>query len=123
MESHYNRAVRKHQIIDAVFQFNRGGHWPSVYQISRYIGLAPSSHVRKMVNELVTDGVFTLDVVDHRPKVTKTVYWLLLDGLALYDPNQHADIHRAWPSLPGWDSLPGERPEIADPAPDGYLPF
>lgn len=57
-QQHISRAGRKAQILMNVFERTAGDTAPicTAYSIANGIGLKPSTHVRKLINELVDAG-------------------------------------------------------------------
>ena len=66
-----DRAGRKDQIYEVLNTLNRS---LTLHEIARMIHLSPSTHLRKIANEMVAEGDLFSCVVAHRPNVQKVLY-------------------------------------------------
>lgn len=75
-----DRVGRKFQILTLLFdgfdpsEGYRDDAYKSCYQIARSIGLAPSQHVRDILEELIEENVVVWKVVPHTSKMSKVLY-------------------------------------------------
>lgn len=67
----YSRLERKKQIV-AVFQW--GGRL-TAYDVARVLNMKPSTHLYKMMDELVGEGELRIFEVYHRADRTKLIYY------------------------------------------------
>lgn len=74
----FKRVERKRSIMTAFAVMVTKSQSPrlTVAGIARKIGLEPSTHLRKIVAELVEEGTLIAELQDHRPGWQKVVYSL-----------------------------------------------
>ena len=72
----YSRGERKEMILNEYYKMVGAGLEPyaTAYQMAKYIGLNSAQHVRKMMDEMVNEGLLTFWQKTHRPGVDKKVY-------------------------------------------------
>ena len=77
----YSRAVRKVQIINAIYEI--GGLYGKLSvttaDVATHLHMTPSPHLRSMLQELVQEKRLEVATIMHRPNVTKYAFSLPLD--------------------------------------------
>ncbi len=102
-QTHVSRAGRKAMIIMNVFDRTAGDTMPicTRYSIAKGIGLAPSTHVKKIVDELVQDGWLNEHEVTDLWGRKSTRLWLVKDANELlrdtvFSGNYNLKFVKAW---------------------------
>lgn len=83
------RIDRKCQIISHLYLAWLQGRKLTVNQIADRVGLKPSSHLRKMLYEMVTQGTITVQIVSHRPNMNKSLFSVDMLRLKRIDREAH----------------------------------
>lgn len=84
-QQHISRAGRKAQIMLSIFERLSTETNPvfTPYAIAKELGIKPSTHVKKIVNELVSDGWLNQREQQDLWGRTKYVVWLTTDAFNL----------------------------------------
>lgn len=99
MAQNKSRAVRKREIIDAVFVFNRGGTQPTIRDVARIIGMKNSPQLIRLFQELVHAEILYFKQVHHRKNSLKNCYAVNMLGLKDADPIHYEKIRCHWPTM------------------------
>lgn len=99
-QTHVSRAGRKAQIIKEIFDKTVTTEYSSstAYSIAKMVGLAPSSHVKKIVNELAEAGWLNSENRSDFWGRTTVYYWLTNDAYKLL-ADMWAHGHDSWKIL------------------------
>jgi hypothetical protein len=57
----------------------------TAYDVAKFIGMSPTGRINAWLDELVAVGFLQSATVEHRPKVTKKIYWMNPDIAADLD--------------------------------------
>lgn len=100
---HVSRAGRKAQIIMHIYERTAGDTMPicTAYSIAKGIGLTPSTHVRKLLNELATEGWLNqreqMDLFGRK----SILLWLTTDAHNLMNQTQENNVID-WKTVKDW---------------------
>jgi hypothetical protein len=99
-QRHVSRAGRKAQIITEMFARSEGVEYPAAaaYSIAKMIGLAPSTHVKKMVVELADQGWLNSQEKEDFWGRKMVYYWLTDEAYKLMSEIEEQGRH-------GWKIL------------------
>jgi len=77
----YSRAERKNQIIlTLAIRAEHGGKpQATMYQIAKSLDMRPSTHLQKILMEMLTEHLLTVETAPHRPNKDKRL-WKLPNG-------------------------------------------
>lgn len=77
----YSRDERKRDVLFVLRRMSNSGGL-TVHQIAFWLQMSPSTHLRGIVAELVTEGLAYDVWQSHRPNVRRRVYQITLPGLS-----------------------------------------
>jgi len=99
-QTHVSRAGRKAQIVLAIFEHMATSvHGrTTAYQVAKEIGMAPSTHIRKMINELIDSGWINEQIVTDIFGRSARLIWLTNDAYKLASDMAAAGVN-SWKVL------------------------
>lgn len=78
MRTNYSRAERKHQIemVLLMAELNEKKFSLTHYEIAKRLQIRPSTHLMKILGEMVSSGALIVEIADHRKNHWKRLYRL-----------------------------------------------